>query len=310
VFRSWLIAVALAGCGSSSYRIDGDIHRGALSADDADRHRSLVAAGEAAWARRADLAHTTAAIARWEAALRVKDDDWRTYARLAHAYFFLADAHLGFAAMNGGYPFDADSAVDRRAAARYRNALRRGYQVALRGMAARSRELEQRLRAGIDLETAIRVIRKDAAALLYWYVSNLAAYARAEGFGALFQNRNRIIACVGHMYAIDRAYDHGGADRLLGVYYAAAPAMVGGDLGKSRRHFEAAQAADPGFLMTAVFAAEFLARRNADRAAFQRHLEQVLAAPDGDPASAPENAAARKKAQQLLARIDRYFPPG
>lgn len=302
------MAVVLAGCGSSSYRIDGDIQRGVLSAPDAARHRAALAAGDAAWARRADPAQAAAAIARYAEAVRIKDDDWRAYARLSQALFFLADAHLGFQAMGGDYPYDGDDAVDRAAAARYRRTLRRGYEVALRGMAARSREFEQRLRAGIDLDVAVKVIRKDGAALLYWYVSNLAASARAEGFTALFRSRSKIVACIDQMRAIDPSYYHAGADRLLGIYYAAAPPVVGGNLDRSRRHFDAALAADPGYQMTSVFVAEFLARKLKDRAMFEQRLQAVIASPpeqDGDLAA--ENAAARKKAQRLLGRIDRYF---
>ena len=254
------------------------------------------------------MAQAEAAIARYAEAVEVKDDDWIAYAKLSHALFFLADAHISFQAMGGDYPFSAGAASDRAAAARYKATLRRGYEVALRGMAARSRELEQRLRGGIDLETAIRVIRKDAAPLLYWYVSNLASWARAEGLGALFKSRSRILACVEHMKRIDPAYHHGGADRLLAIYYTAAPAMVGGSLERGREHFEAARAADPGYLMTQVFMAEFLARKRKDRGMFQELLNAVVTAPDVDRRSAPENAAARRKAQQLLQHIGRYFP--
>ena len=302
------MAVVLVGCGSSSYRIDGDIHRGALSAGDAARHRAVLAAAEAAWARRADPAQAATAIARYEEAVRIKDDDWRTYARLSQALFFLADAHLGFQAMGGDYPYDLDDVADRAAAARYRRTLRRGYEVALRGMAARSPEFEQRLRAGIDLETAIKVIRKDAAPLLYWYVSNLASSARAEGFTALFRSRSKSVASIDQMRAIDPGYYHAGADRLLGIYYAAAPPVVGGNLDRSKRHFDAAIAADPGYQMTSVFVAEFLARKLKDRALFEQRLQAVIASPpDQDGEIAAENAAARKKAQRLLGRIDRYF---
>jgi hypothetical protein len=302
-----------AGCGgSSSYRLDHGIDRAALSGDAAAKHRTLVEQAEAAWKKRADPRALAQALALWQQAIAVKDDDWQTYARLARGYFFLADAQVGMIAMGGDYPFDADDAVDRVAADRYKKLLRRGYQTALRGMAARSREFEQRLAGGIDLEDAVRVMRKEAAPLVYWYVTNLASWARAEGYAALFTARNKILGCIEHLHRIDPDYYYRGADRLLGIYYAAAPAAVGGNLNRSRAHFDTAARAAPAFLGNVLFTAEFLDRRAKDRGAFEAHLKAVLAAPPPtDPALAedvePENQAARHKARRLLARIDRYF---
>jgi hypothetical protein len=306
------LCLVVAGCGgASSYRLEHGIDRKSLSGDEDSRHKQLVAEGDELWKRRADPQALAAALFKWQQATAIQDDDWQTYARLARGYFFQAD-QVALAAMGGDYPFDADDAVDREAARQYKQLLRRGYKVALRGMAARSREFEMRLQGGIDLEDAVRVMHKDAAALVYWYVSNLAAWARADGYGALFSMRNRILGCIEHLYRIDPDYFYRGADRLLGIYYAAAPAMVGGSLPRSRAHFESAQRAAPHFLMTQLFTAEFLDRRAKDRRSFESHLKAVLAAPaPSDPAIAadvgPENESAKQKAKQLLTRIDRYF---
>jgi hypothetical protein len=310
--RPALVAVlALAACGgSSSYRLDRGIDRAPLSAADTARHKALVFEGDALWARRADPAALAQALARWQQAVGLKDDDWQTYARLSRGYFFQADAHVGLQAMGGDYPFSKDDAVDRQAARRYQVLLRRGYQTALRGMAARSREFEERLGAGIDLEDAVRVMAKDAASLVYWYVSNLASWARSDGYGALFNMRGRILGCIEHLHRIDPGYFYGGANRLLGIYYAAAPALVGGSLGRSRAHFDTARRAGPQFLATELFAAEFLDRRSKDRTSFERRLKAILAAPVDQATSAdigPENEATRLKAKRLLQRAERYF---
>lgn len=305
----WL---ATACGGSSSYRLDHGIDRRPLSEGERAQEKKLVAEGDALWKKRADPAALARALALWQQAIALKDDDWQTYVRLARGYFFQADAHVGLAAMGGDYPFDADDAVDRAAADRYRKLLRRGYQTALRGMAARSREFEQRLAGGIDLEDAVRVMRKDAAPLVYWYVSNLASWARADGYSALFSMRTRILGCIHHLHRIDPDYFYRGADRLLGIYYAAAPAIVGGSLDRSRAHFDTAARAAPQFLTTLLFTAEFLDRRSHDRLSFEKHLNAVLeGGAAADPAIAadlgPENEVAKLKAKRLLGRIDRYF---
>ena len=307
------LVCTLAACsGSSSYRLERGIDRRALSADDTVKHQKLLAEADAFWKKRADPAALAQALTRWQQAIAIKDDDWQSYARLSRGYFFQADAHVGLAAMGGDYPFDADDAVDHAAADRYKRLLRRGYQTALRGMAARSREFEQRLAGGIDLEDAVRVMRKEAAPLVYWYVANLASFARADGYGALFNARGKILGCIEHLHRIDPDYYYRGADRLLGIYYAAAPAVVGGSLNRSRAHFDTATRAAPAFLTTVLFTAEFLDRRAKDRRSFEAHLNAVLAAPaPTDPALAndigPENETAKVKAKRLLGRIDHYF---
>lgn len=303
------LVIAAAGCaGSSSYRIEGAINRAALGAEAVERHAALVAEGDSLWRQRSDPARLLQALDRWRAAVRIKDDDWKTYARLARGYFFLAEVFYGFKAMGGDYPFDTDDVVDPEAARRYREALRRGYRAALRGMAARSPELEQRLRAGIDLERAVLLIRADGAPLLYWYVTNLARWAKVDGFSALFSNRHRILASIRHLHRIAPRTQYGGGYRLLGVYHAVAPGVAGGDLDRARRYFEDALEAAPEFLLNQVFAAEFLDRRARDRASFEERLRAVLAAPDGPEEIAPENAAAKRMARRLLGRLDRYFP--
>jgi hypothetical protein len=307
------VSLLLLACGgSSSYRLERGIERKTLSADETVKHHQLLAEGDAFWKKRAEPAALAQALSRWQQAIAVKDDDWQTYARLSRGYFFQADAQVGLTAMGGDYPFDADDAVDRAAARRYKFLLRRGYQTALRGMAARSRDFEARLAGGIDLEDAVRVMRKDAAPLVYWYVSNLASFARADGYAALFNARGKILGCIEHLHRIDPDYHYRGADRLLGIYYAAAPAVVGGSLNRSRAHFDTAARAAPAFLSTVLFTAEFLDRRAKDRRAFETHLKAVLAAaPPADPALAddigPENEVAKLKAKRLLDRIDHYF---
>jgi hypothetical protein len=260
-----IVSLFAAACGgSSSYRLERGIDRRALSADETVQHHKLLAEGDAFWKKRADPAALAQALSRWQQAIALKDDDWQSYARLARGYFFQADAQVGLTAMGGDYPFDADDAVDRAAANRYKRLLRRGYQTALRGMAAR------------------------------------------------FSARGKILGCIEHLHRIDPDYYYRGADRLLGIYYAAAPAMVGGNLNRSRAHFDTAARAAPAFLTTVLFTAEFLDRRAKDRRSFEAHLKAVLAAlPPTDPAVAddigPENETAKLKAKRLLGRIDHYF---
>jgi hypothetical protein len=303
------LAAALAGCGSASYRLDRGIDRAALSAGDSERQRGLVAEGDRLWAERSNPGRLAEALARWESAAALKDDDWQTHARLARGYFFQADSVFAFQASGGTYPYSGRGGIDAAAAGRYKAAHRRGYVAALRGLAARSPEFEQRLQAGINMERAILVIGKDAAGLVYWYVANLGRWARADGVSALLRSRKAILASLYHLRRIDPRYCDAGADRLLGVYFAAAPSLVGGDLEASRTHFDAALRGGPSYLANAVLAAEFLDRKARDRASFEARLRGVLAQPNAAPELGPENDVERRKARALLQRADAWFRP-
>jgi len=301
------VAAALGACGGgAAYRLDRRIHRGGVSAGDAARARALVGEGDRLWADRLDPGRLAAALSRWEAAVAIDDGDWATYARLARGYFFQADAILGFQASGGRYPYGTHA--DPAAIRRYREAHRRGLAAALRGMAARSPELEQRLEAGIDMDRAVVVLGTDAAALIYWYVANLGRWAQGGGVRALLRSRGVIVGCLSHLRRVDPGYFYGGADRLLGVYFAAAPSIVGGDLDQSRVHFDAALRRGSAYLGTAVLAAEFLDRKARDRASFEARLRGVLArAAQSAPELAPENEVERRKARALLDRAESYF---
>jgi len=295
-------------CGGGTYRLDRGIVRSDISVADTARHRALLAEGDRLWAQRADPARLAAALGRWETAVAIKDDDWQTYARLARGYFFQADSVFAFQASGGTYPYHGGASVDPAAGARYKEAVRRGSRAALRGMAARSHEFEMRLRAGIDMDRAVRVFGKDAAPLVYWYVTNLGAWARSAGVRALIRSRGAILGCVHHLRRIDPGYFYGGADRLLGVYYAAAPSLMGGDLGRSRSHFDAALRSGAAYFANALLAAEFLDRKTRDRASFEARLRQILRAPaEVAPDLAPENEVERRKARALLGRVSYYF---
>lgn len=298
----------VTGCTSSAYQLDHGITRHLLGPTELQRHQQLVAAGDALWRQRTAPDRVRAALASWRAAVALQDDDWRTYEKMSRAYFFLAD-QMALKAMGGDYPYDGDHVIDRLAARRvHRNHLL-GFRAALRGMAARSPEFEQRLAAGISLEASLSALHKDAAGLLYWYVANLARWAGAEGVGALIQNKGRIQSAMANLYRLDPGAVYRGADRLLGIYYAVAPGFAGGDVRRARAHFQAAIRLAPTYLANQLYAAQYLDRKAGDRAGFARHLRAILTAPPEPPSSTigPENQLVREKAQRLLGRINRYF---
>jgi hypothetical protein len=83
-----------AGCGATASSIGGGVRRG--GATDPSAYQAAITAGDAAFALRADRAQLEAAIAKYEEAIALKDDDYETYEKLARANYLLADGWLFF----------------------------------------------------------------------------------------------------------------------------------------------------------------------------------------------------------------------
>ncbi|KAB2892674.1 MAG: hypothetical protein F9K40_17965, partial [Kofleriaceae bacterium] len=151
---------------------------------------------------------------------------------------------------------------------------------------------------GVPFEEALALVadEREAAPPLYWWAQCRMLAANERGLGATIAAHKAVFTVMERVAALDPDYWYAGADRYLGVIYAAAPAIAGGDLVRSRAHFEAARARAPGFLETELLYAMF----HRDRT-----LLEAVARGDGadpDPELAPEQEVARKKAQLLRDR--------
>jgi hypothetical protein len=118
----------------------------------------------------------------------------------------------------------------------------------------------------------------------------------------------KVLALVNRVHELDPAYEHGGADLFLGVYYALQPAGGGRDLARSRAHFEAAFAlAGPDYQPPRVAFAEYYARYAFDRDVFEKTLQDVVEHRTENPDFNLANEVARQRARDLLQRADDYF---
>lgn len=102
---------------------------------------------------------------------------------------------------------------------------------------------------------------------------------------------------------------YNGADLFLGAYYGSRPKLFGGDLEKSKSHFERALQRTSGkFLTVQALYARHYAVPAQDRKAFQSLLSAVLSAPPGLlPEQELANAVAKQKAKKLMEKIDELF---
>ncbi len=310
--RTGALAIAVAifvgvGCGAAPQRFENRVNRLSLSPVQLEEHKQNIAAGDSKWENRSDRTELQAALSHWESAIKIKDDDHATYAKLARGYYFLADAFLAFDAMDGSYPYSRSSVVDQRANAALLNAHLRGSEHAERGLASASSDFEKRMLSGIPIEEAIAVLDRSTAALVYWYASNLGKWAVASGMATALKHKDRIYKAVFHVYETAPDFHFRGADRFLGAFFAAAPTFAGGDLGKAEKHFQAALAGAPEFLATAVLAAEILAIKTDNAEAFDSYLAIVKNSPDGEAEISPENQLEKRKAEALSARRAQFF---
>jgi len=107
----------------------------------------------------------------------------------------------------------------------------------------------------------------------------------------------------------DSAYYYAGADLFLGMLYGSRSKMFGGDLVKSRAHFERAlRTTDRKFLMAQLYYARSYATQSLDEELFDRLLAEIEAASlEILPENRLANAVAKQKAALLKAKKPELF---
>ena len=107
----------------------------------------------------------------------------------------------------------------------------------------------------------------------------------------------------------DSTYYYAGADLFLGTLYGSRPKMLGGDLEKSRRHFDRALRLNGGrFLMTYVYYARSVAVQSLDEALFDELLAKVdTASLEILPKARLANQVAKRKSELLKSRKSDLF---
>lgn len=255
------------------------------------RRAELIAEGDAAWLERDDPDRIRAAIAVWQQAVEIDGSDHETWVKLARANYFLADGHLRF---------EEDAPLQET----YQTAI----QAAERALRALSPEFAQQMAAGELPQDAVAVLEADAVPALYWRAAALGRWAQQDGFATVLSFKDEIRAVMTRCLELDRYYFFAGPDRYFGAFFSIAPTYAGGDLDRSRQHFEESIRREPNYFGSHVLFAENYAVKSQDRELFESELRYVL---DGDPNSLegaePENRAEVRKATALMERIDELF---
>lgn len=278
-----LVALFLQGCAARDYGWEAQessrSQREVLSQANAELN--------AAWAARDNPVQLRRALELYESDLETKPESRFLLVRLARGYYLygvlLTDTNLKLAAFKRGMHY-GDRAL---------------YTFP---------EFRERFDKSRQIGEAVETLGIEAIGAIYWAAVNMAKWARLEGMVKILLLKNKARAMVEHVYKLDSGYNHGAADRYLGAYYAVVPAYAGGDLERSRRHFEQALARAPNYIGNRVYMAETFAVAKSDGHLFRKLLREAIAA---DPSSCsdavPEQRLAQARARDLLQQYDDLF---
>lgn len=108
---------------------------------------------------------------------------------------------------------------------------------------------------------------------------------------------------------LDESYFYGGAHLFFATIYASRPKLLGGDIEKSKQHFDRCfEYCQEKFLLPYVYYARYYATRAFDEELFTRTLNKVIETPDDIlPAQQLPNAIAKQKAKRLLLQLEEFF---
>jgi hypothetical protein len=116
-------------------------------------------------------------------------------------------------------------------------------------------------------------------------------------------------ATMRRILELDDSYYYGSPHLLMAVYFVSRPEMIGGNINKSKEHFDKAFSLGADKLLSAkVLFAKSYAVRLRDRVLFAKTLQGVINAPvDEVPELTLANTLAKEKAREMMEKVDDYF---
>ncbi|MBC8072040.1 MAG: hypothetical protein IAG13_27200 [Deltaproteobacteria bacterium] len=275
------------GCAGRKAAWQGEEKAGGAANADVQK---LVADGDALWAERTDPAKIKAAIAAWEKAVAADPKNLDVLVKLTRGNYFLADGYL------------------RGDEKEYLRRMDLGVKWGEKAMIAASPEFAEKMRAGGKLPEAVKSVPKAGVPAMYWYASSLGKWAKRKGFAVLLGQKDNVKATMDRALELDPNFYYGGPHRYFGAFYAVAPAFAGGDLAKSKVHFEKSLAIEAKYVGTKVLWAQELAVKEQDEATFDRLLKEVIATPDDIiPEVRAETIVEKQKARESLEEKEDLF---
>ncbi len=161
-----------------------------------------------------------------------------------------------------------------------------------------------------EFEKVLKLFSKKYVPALFWTASCWLGYIQLslDSVEAL-ADLPKAISIIERVLMLNERFYYGSPHLYLGIYYAARPKSLGGNLNRAKFHFKKAFEISNGkFLMAYVFYAQYYARQKFDKKLFIETLKKVIETPqDIEPNLTLANTIAKEKAKKLLEKVDEYF---
>jgi hypothetical protein len=161
-----------------------------------------------------------------------------------------------------------------------------------------------------DFKEGLKGLGKKDTPYIFWSATCWASWINLnlDSMEALAE-LPKVEAMMQRVLDLDEAFYYGGPHLFMGIWFASRPKIAGGDLKRAQGHFlKAIELGQGKFLMAYVYYASTYARQALGKDLFTSLLQGVLKSPADDP---PEltllNTVAKKKAKELLSRVEEYF---
>jgi tetratricopeptide (TPR) repeat protein len=252
----------------------------------------LVEKAEAKTQAIADRGSLVDAIEAYETVLTNNPDHLETLAALAELYILLGEAYC-------------DRASEKKA--HYRKAIRYSEQAMYARAAFKRRVLE-----GEPTWLACRALGADGMnAMSTWCWAVLAIYRDCLGPAGRLVNYRwmpRVHQVLERMTSIDATWGNGFLDVQWGLFYLAAPKIIGGNPAQSAVHFNRAVARAPQRDLNRWFRARYRHLNAGDKQSFVADMRTVATQPaDASRKASPWGSHCRRSAAEMLDHIDTYF---
>jgi hypothetical protein len=164
-----------------------------------------------------------------------------------------------------------------------------------------------------DLESFEKVLKtfsKEDVPYIFWTAYNWGNYINLNlSDPEVISDLSKVNAMMQFVLDNEETYYYGAAHMYFGTMLAKMPAALGGNLPKSKEHFDKCISINNGkFLMAYVYYAKMYAVASQDQELFKTFLNKVIGTPENiEPNLVLPNVMAKNKAKYFLTNIENYF---
>jgi hypothetical protein len=187
----------------------------------------------------------------------------------------------------------------------------RGKEYGLRILREKNKEFQKAEKGDLEsFEKVLKTFSKDDIPYIFWSAYNWGSYINLNlNDPETISDFSKVNAMMQFVLDNDETFYYGGAHLYFGTSLSKMPAVLGGNLTKSKEHFDKCININKGnFLMVYVFYARMYAVAQQDEELFTELLNKVVSTPYNiDKELILPNVMAQAKAKYHLAHMEDYF---